>query len=172
LALLLDKARDTLDVNQANKEGHTPLIFACDRGHKEVVALLLDKARHTLDVNQADKKGYTPLLLACAKGHKEVVTLLLARDDIDVSLTVIYSGQEFTPLSVSIKLGHTHIAQLLRDHQVISASHDACPCTPGSRHRGIPFEHIRAFALGSRASVSICVSKGSGSILTPVLDSR
>ena len=91
------------------------------------MALLLDKARDTLDVNQVTTLegfiGVTPLFSACAMGHKEIVVLLLAQNDIDVSRAAIHSGQEWTPLSYSINEGHTHIAQLLRDHQVISASH-------------------------------------------------
>ena len=77
VALLLDKARDTLDVNQAGTIGITPLLAACVTEHKDIVALLLDKARDTLDVNQADTNGYTPLHAALQMGHTDTVALLL-----------------------------------------------------------------------------------------------
>ena len=49
----MDKARYTIDVNQAADNGCTPLLMACHHGHVGVVSVLLDKARDTIDVNQA-----------------------------------------------------------------------------------------------------------------------
>merc|ERR1712224_128934 len=98
--LLMYKFLDTLDVNQANKEGFTPLHIACQNGDKDIVELLVDKFRDTLDVNQVTKKGVTPLLLACSKGYEEIVSLLLTINEIDVNLGGTLHGQVITPLSI------------------------------------------------------------------------
>ena len=49
------------NVDQADNEGHTPLIAASMNGHIEVVKLLID---NNATVNQANDKGYTPLYKA------------------------------------------------------------------------------------------------------------
>ena len=59
------------EVNTADNEGNTPLWWASDRGHVEVVKTLT-KA----DVNKADNKGQTPLSRALHFNHTEVVALL------------------------------------------------------------------------------------------------
>ena len=61
------------DVNQANKDGETPLYWASVYGHTEVVKALL--AAPGIDVNQADKYGNTPLSVA---DNEEIRALLLA----------------------------------------------------------------------------------------------
>jgi len=48
-------------VDQADKDGYTPLYVASGRGYIRIVELLLD-ARATVD--QADQCGTTPLLFA------------------------------------------------------------------------------------------------------------
>ena len=111
-------------VNQASKQGVTPLHLACLDGHKEVVALLLEKFRDTLDVNQASKIGATPLHYACQNGHKEIVSLLLTINEIDVNLGATLHGRVITPISACEMSGHAHIAQQLRDHKVPLGSHD------------------------------------------------
>jgi hypothetical protein len=55
----------------------TPLSFAADRGHMEIVKLLLERGA---DVAAQDTfYQMTPLSSACMKGHVEIVKLLLAR---------------------------------------------------------------------------------------------
>ena len=46
-------------VDQTDKEGMTPLLYAAENGHKEVAELLISKGAK---VDQADKEGGTPLL--------------------------------------------------------------------------------------------------------------
>ena len=64
--LLLDAGAS---VDQSNKEGVTPLMVACQKGHKEVAQLLLD-ARANVD--QSNKGGVTPLMFAAQEGQCEV----------------------------------------------------------------------------------------------------
>ena len=74
----MDKARGTIDVNQATKNDATPLLIACENGHTEVVTRLL--AHPGVDVNLAwtapNGTRYTPLSKATEKGHTDIATLL------------------------------------------------------------------------------------------------
>ena len=66
-----------IDVNSANSYGATALMYACDRGHKEVVELLLEKGA---DPNVKDNfYGFTPLFWANSKGKTEIVELLKSK---------------------------------------------------------------------------------------------
>jgi ankyrin repeat protein len=56
--------------------GGTPLHWAAESGHLEVVALLLEKGAN---VNAQNQHGETPLHRAAWDGHLEVVRLLLAK---------------------------------------------------------------------------------------------
>ena len=80
--MLLDKARGTIDVNQATTDnGCTPLLMACHNGHAKVVSVLL--ARPDVDVSLAvtlpSGTQLTPLSLATARGHTDIVQLLQTR---------------------------------------------------------------------------------------------
>ena len=68
-------AKDGVDVNQANKEGVTPLNAASYHGHTAVVELLL--AQDGVDVNQANKDRETPLNYACKKTLADIMALLV-----------------------------------------------------------------------------------------------
>ena len=67
----------------------TPLSFAADRGHVEIVKLLLARGA---DVNAKDTfYGMTPTAAAASKGHVEIVKLMLAKDARAAS-DVLFSG--------------------------------------------------------------------------------
>ena len=74
--------------------GRTPLSWAAENGHEEIVKLLL--ASDGVDPDSKDKHGKTPLLWAAAKGHKNVVNLLLPENGIDPDSKDIDYGR--TPL--------------------------------------------------------------------------
>ncbi|MCJ1463344.1 hypothetical protein MMC07_001951 [Pseudocyphellaria aurata] len=63
-----------LDVNQTNKDGHTPVYLAAAFGHSTTVSMLVD---HGADVNVKCGKYGSPLHAACFGGHLEVVDNLL-----------------------------------------------------------------------------------------------
>ena len=78
LADVLDKNRDL--VNVLDVDGMTPLHWAADRGHTEMVRFLL---RRGADCNALDHCLNSPLHIAGMAGQKEVVRLLIdARADL------------------------------------------------------------------------------------------
>ena len=88
VSVLLDKARNVINVNQATTDyGCSPLFSACQNDHSSVVEVLLHQARDRIDFNQVTTDdGCTPLIAACEEGHSEIVEMLLgaAREEIDV----------------------------------------------------------------------------------------
>ena len=76
VALLLDKARDTINVNQATTDcGATPLIMACQEGHADVVEALL-KAEP--DLTLSDNDDLTAPMLAQLFDQDAVVEIFKA----------------------------------------------------------------------------------------------
>ena len=91
-----------------SKDGFTPLMFAADKGHKEVVALLLDRGAN---INAASEGNflYTALMIAAGRGYSEIVNLLLARGaDVNASNSIGH-----TALTIAAGLGHKEIVPLL-----------------------------------------------------------
>ena len=67
-------AEDGVDVNQADKNGWTPLYVASEKGHTEVIKVLLHAGAN---VHQANKNGFTPLHTASEKGHTDTTAFLV-----------------------------------------------------------------------------------------------
>merc|ERR1719174_1770837 len=72
---LLDKARDTIDVNKARDDGRTPLFIACQNDQQPDMALALVTAK--ADVHAHDKHGLTPLMAAASGDTCAAVNVLL-----------------------------------------------------------------------------------------------
>jgi ankyrin repeat protein len=66
--------REEVDVNLKDNRGRTPLSWAVQRGHKEVVMLLL--GQHDLNAVEPDHNGRTPLWYAEENGFKDIMMLL------------------------------------------------------------------------------------------------
>ena len=89
----------------------TPLLYACQQGHKETVRLLLD---YRADPNLADDAGVTPLHLACFLGHAEIAEMLLdAGADTEIAIE-----NEYTPERVAMVGGHRALKMLLQARSV------------------------------------------------------
>ena len=94
-----------MNVNQAQKDGATPLYIASQNGHPEVASLLL--AKEGVRVNQAlEKDGLTPLFIASRNGHTEVVSLLLAKEGVVVN-------HLFTPSIVPFLIAFVYLSCVL-----------------------------------------------------------
>jgi ankyrin repeat protein len=64
------------DVNAKDRRDRTPLHWASENGHVQVVKELLD---HFADIDAKDNRNWTPLLCAGASGHVAVGQALLSR---------------------------------------------------------------------------------------------
>ena len=100
----LDKGVD-VDEGDDSWPGMTPLHYAADEGHTEVVELLIANG---VEVNGKDEDGRIPLHFAANSGHKEVVELLIA-NGADVNARDDDGG---TPLDYT----DDETADLLRKH--------------------------------------------------------
>ena len=63
-----------LSLDTADADGRTPLYYADQGGHVEVVRLLLSSSS---EINRADVDGSTPMHAAAGAGHLQVVVLLM-----------------------------------------------------------------------------------------------
>lgn len=64
------------DVNVTDADNVTPLTWACDAGHGEIVKLLLDKGANP---SAKDNLGATPLMWAAKQGDPKIAEMLLAK---------------------------------------------------------------------------------------------
>ncbi|KAF4213269.1 hypothetical protein CNMCM5878_000164 [Aspergillus fumigatiaffinis] len=92
-----------------SRYGRTPLSWAAENGHKEVVQLLIQTGK--VDVDSKDSRcGQTPLSWAAKIGHKGVVQLLIQTGKADVDSK---SPSGLTPLSWAAARGRKEVVQLL-----------------------------------------------------------
>merc|ERR1711935_990709 len=101
------------DPNLARTDiGTTPLYIAARNGHVDAVRALLE---HNADPNLAttDEYGATPLYIAAQNGHVDAVQALLEQNANPNTTT---TDGAWTPLKMATGLGHTAVADLLRQH--------------------------------------------------------
>jgi hypothetical protein len=94
------------DVNKADNDGNTPVIFSCVKDTLELAAMLLDKGA---DVNKATRFGRTPLFVSCVKGNVELARLLLSRGAKDNDTA--QSSQKITKMAA--RRGHPQLSAWL-----------------------------------------------------------
>lgn len=101
--------------------GQTPLMYACRRGHVEVVRQLLDFGAW---VNKSSARGRTAIFEAVAQNKEDVVKLLLAKHELltrpKLDLKAVNPkelGQ--TALMLAARLGYFGIVQTLLEHPEI-----------------------------------------------------
>ncbi|KAJ5376683.1 hypothetical protein N7509_013569 [Penicillium cosmopolitanum] len=104
LLLAYDKS---VDPDEENSDGETPLVCAAKWGHGLVVKELLSTGR--VDVNFICW-GYTPLCSAAWNGHEAVVNLLLDTDGINLDYA---SPDGQTAIYLATESGHESIVKLL-----------------------------------------------------------
>ena len=97
------------DVNSADADGWTVLIYACANGYTDIARLLLE---HGADINMINKNGDTALMRVCANRHTDIVKLLLEHNA-DVNAVDKYGN---TALIWAAYNGFTDIANLLLEH--------------------------------------------------------
>ncbi|KAJ7581693.1 hypothetical protein C8J56DRAFT_250116 [Mycena floridula] len=108
--------QDPTHATSIDEKGYTPLSYAVQQGHSDIVQLLLDK---NADPDACNKYQRTPLSYAAEEGHSNIVQLLLDKNA-DPHACDEYQR---TPLSYAAEEGHSDIVQLLLDK---NADPDAC----------------------------------------------
>ena len=97
------------EVNSRDKDGDTPLYWACVKNNTEVGKELIE---HGADVNSGNKYGVTPLTWACVKNNIELVKLLLEHG----AEVNIKDEDGKTPLSEACKNNNIEVVKLLLEH--------------------------------------------------------
>ncbi|XP_071160740.1 uncharacterized protein [Mytilus edulis] len=98
-----------VNVNRCTYKNMSPMMIACENGHKEIVKILLVRGA---DCNAYDSDGQSAVMKACEHGHTEVVKILLDR------------GADFnkrdrrgqSPVMKACEHGHTDIVKMLLDN--------------------------------------------------------
>lgn len=108
-------------ISQKDNYGRTPLSWAVNRGHRDMVELLLD---HGARVNVKDRSDLTALHIAVTGQHKDIVPMLIERG------AHLESKSEHgdTPLIRAIQANSREIIQILLEH---GARVNKLPTPPG-----------------------------------------
>ena len=106
-----------MDVNAIDENrGMTALVYAVDKGHKEIVEILISEGAdvNVMVSNDEGVDGFTSLFFAARSGHTEVAELLIANGaEVNVKLINDEGKVSCTPLFFAARSGHTEVAELL-----------------------------------------------------------
>ncbi|MDQ7825751.1 MAG: ankyrin repeat domain-containing protein [Candidatus Eremiobacteraeota bacterium] len=96
-------------VNSRDKDGKTPLHYAAEGGHLEIVDILITRGAN---VKTECNVGMTPLHLAVMNAHREVSLLLINRG------ANINARSKFglTPLKVARTSNKPHMVEILKEY--------------------------------------------------------
>ncbi|KAL9096282.1 MAG: hypothetical protein Q9165_001279 [Trypethelium subeluteriae] len=100
---------NAIDVDLKNSDGRSPLSYAAEGGHEQVVKLLVNEGA---DVNAVTQSGryQTALIAASARGHEQVVKLLLEKG---AEVNAQGGGHFGTALQAASECGHEQVVKLL-----------------------------------------------------------
>jgi len=98
------------EVDAADVDGHTALMFAAFNGHSDIVLLLLDQ---DAELDRRDLMGRTALLYASTGPFPETVTILLDRG---AKPNVVDSDEHFTPLMHAAAEGNLAVVKVLIEY--------------------------------------------------------
>ena len=96
VALTRKKLEKNANPNEKDKNGRTPLHWACQEGHIKIIHLLIEFGAQ---VNVSCKEGFTPLVMAAGEGHYKIVQELL-KAGADVNARV-HSNSDGTALHLA-----------------------------------------------------------------------
>ena len=99
--------RSSLQIDEPDWAGRTPLMYAGRNGHATTVQVLLQA---NADADKTEGKQQTVLMLACSDGHEAVVRALLQAG----ASTLATNVQGETAVSLATKHGHTSCVSLLQ----------------------------------------------------------
>jgi len=118
---ILLKFGKNYDINALDKEGNTPLHYACYGKYTSIVKILLREEQ--INVNITDPNGDSPLMIAVYNNHADTVLELLnySKTNIDMLNKVLE-----TPLIAACRLNYYNVAKILIDHNAnINNRYDA-----------------------------------------------
>ncbi|KAI8919684.1 ankyrin repeat-containing domain protein [Entophlyctis helioformis] len=99
------------DDGLADKDGATPLHYACSKNHGQCVSILISDNRLRYTYTR-DNQGRTPIMWAVIKGYSEALRILL---EAGVNPSEI-DDKRTTALHICGAGGHAHCASLLLEH--------------------------------------------------------
>ncbi|KAJ7575737.1 hypothetical protein C8J56DRAFT_837861 [Mycena floridula] len=105
LEILLDTH---MVVDSWDKDGYTPLYYACRSGHASIVKILLERSADPNIRNPKDQSTHLPRITRCGQAAKPLLQLR----DICLPLRRTSLG----PLHCAIVRGHVHIVKLLLEY--------------------------------------------------------
>lgn len=106
----------SINIDQGDVNGWTPLMLAAFRGHSRVVRILMNRGA---SVSVGSDSGFTALHSSAQEGHIAVSTLLVkAGVDLDAA---DFKGS--TPLHVAVANGHWQVVQVLAEAGANPNSH-------------------------------------------------
>lgn len=105
--ILATRPAQKVDVEAADGDEWTPLHYAADRGHADVVRILVEE--EGANANARDTSRRTPLHLAALGGHTEVIAVLLENGGQKKSKNIA----DMTPYDCAKAAGHDEAAKLL-----------------------------------------------------------
>lgn len=106
--ILEEPSGDTWIINKKDLLGRSPIFYAAEEGHIDVVKFLLDF--DNVDPDSMDCDDTTPLSAAAENGHINVLELLVQDERVDLN-----SKDDFgiTPLSRAAESGHENVVRFL-----------------------------------------------------------
>ncbi|KAL7946830.1 natch and ankyrin domain protein [Trichoderma barbatum] len=111
----------TRAISRKDNYGRTPLSWAVNRGHRDMVQLLID---HGARINVKDRSDLTALHIAVTGQHKDIVSVLIDRG----ARLESKSEHGDTPLIRAIQANSREIIQILLEH---GARVNKLPTPPG-----------------------------------------
>ena len=113
--LALEKRSKTLQLDAREKSNQqTPLMYACRRGHAEVVHHLIERGA---DINAVSAQGSTPMFEAILHNREKVVEQLVVLGEGKLDLDAIYTKEKNrTALMIAASRGGDQIIESLLEH--------------------------------------------------------
>jgi ankyrin repeat protein len=140
----------SVQINQANNKGFTPLNTACLNGQLKVVKMLL--AMNCIPANQAANNGLTPMMTALSQSHNDIVVQFLQQGIGHNNTNEWFSMKNKTKVSgrimknkikVSGRIALYKYALLLpQQHQPLLDFH---ACLLRSQHALVPASALKVF---------------------------
>uniref|UniRef100_A0A1X7SEC4 Uncharacterized protein n=1 Tax=Amphimedon queenslandica TaxID=400682 RepID=A0A1X7SEC4_AMPQE len=134
--LVIDKH---CDVNAKGRDGLTPLHFACQYGHFEIVKILTNHPQCN-NIEAEDDTNDRPLHAACRSGNVDIVRHLVIDKHCDVNAK---ERDSYTPLHYACEWGNFEIVKFLTNHPQCNTIEAEDNDKKRPLHKALPQYHHR-----------------------------